>query len=111
MYHNPTTLTLLPRPSSINPLSIIHDNEAMRKGLYCHLCNVQMHHRHQAYCDRNHKKRELSKEKVKAGTFATNAKKPEDIPIHCRFSIPLECCKQTHIFVEQVIHENADHRC
>ena len=106
--YDPTTSTL-PHPSSINPLSIIHDNEAM-KGLYCRDCNVQMRHKHQAYCDRNHKKRELAKEKVKAGTLAPNAKKPEDIPIDCRFSIPLQCRKQTHIFLEQVIHENADHR-
>ncbi len=92
--------TNVPHPSSVNPLSVWHD-EAALEGLYCQDCNVQMRHKHQEYCDRNWGKRELAKQKLREGTLGPREKRPWNIECDCRFEYHKPIRPKTHVYIEQ----------
>ena len=46
----------VPHPSSFNLLESIVNPDRMQE-IYCSSCNAQSRHKHQSYCDKNHKKR------------------------------------------------------
>jgi len=103
-FFDPKTSSV-PHPSSINPLDL---DEAAMDRLYCRNCNVQMRHKCQAYCDRNHAKREEAKQKLAAGTLGPRAKRPEDYPIDCRFGFNKRLRTKSHVFIEQKLVKNGD---
>ena len=105
-FFDPKT-SIVHHPSSINPLDFIHDEAAM-EGLYCRNCNVQMRHKHQAYCDRNHAKREEAKQMLAAGTLGPRAKRPEDYPVDCRFDFKKRLRTKSHVFIEQNLVKKGD---
>ena len=74
-------------PSSICPRYVINDRESMA-SLYAKSLSVQYRHIHQAYCDRNYDARQRAKAAVANGTLGPRQKRPEDIPVDCRFSFP-----------------------
>ena len=77
---NPKT-TEVSHPSSICPLSIF-DNQNEKEDLYCRSINAQSRHKHQAYCDRNHSKRQQAKADGKSQEII------DAIPCDCRFDYP-----------------------
>ena len=98
-FFDPVTTTV-PHPSAINPLDVF-DNEREASELYCRSCNVQSRHKHQAYCDKNHKKREI--QKAKFLNQEPNAIDPATIPCNCRFSYPFDLNNKSCVAVEQTI--------
>ena len=94
--------TPVPHPSSVNPLNVIDDLEARQK-LYCQSCNVQSRHKHQAYCDKNHARREEAKRKQRSGALGENDIHPEDIPCDCRFGFHKDLKMNTHVIVKETV--------
>lgn len=84
--------TTVPHPSSVFPLNHIHDPEFM-EDLYCKSINAQSRHKHQAYCDKNHKKREQAKidgkteEEISAIECDCRCDYPKDIAIVTTLSV------------------------
>ena len=99
--------SVLPHPSAINPLDCINDENAF-KNLYCRSCNVQSRHKHQAYCDKNHDRREMAKADVRAGTLGTRQQHPDKICVNCRFSYVKPLQEKTHVYIEQKVKGKDD---
>lgn len=83
-------------PSACNPLDV-HDNEAASSELYCKSCNVQSRHKHQAYCDKSHRTRELARIAFRTDPTLPN---PDTIPVDCRFSYAKKIMEKTHVAIE-----------
>ena len=85
-------------PSSICPRYVINDRESMA-SLYAMNLSVQYRRIHQAYCDRNYDARQRAKAAVANGTLGPRQKRPEDIPVDCRFSFQKQIRSRTHMVV------------
>ena len=97
---NPRTTTIH-HPSAIDPLPLLNNSAAI-DNLYCRSCNVQSRHKHQAYCDKNHDKREEAKHKLANGMLGPREKRPEDICVRCRFNYEKPICNETHVQINQM---------
>ena len=69
--------------------------------MYCKSCNVQSRHKHQAYCDRNHTKREIHRKKFRNNE--SGAIDPASIKCDCRFSYPFQLKYKSCVVIEQNI--------
>ena len=98
-FFDPKTTTIR-HPSAVDPLPLLND-PAMLGDLYCRSCNVQSRHKHQAYCDKNHDKREEAKRKLAAGTLGPRERRPEHICVNCRFNYEKPIRNKTHVCIHQ----------
>jgi hypothetical protein len=96
-FFDPCTSTLR-HPSAINP-STLMNNPVELKNLYCRSCNVQGRHKHQAYCDKNHSKREIERRKFQNNE--PEAIDPATIECDCRFDFPFEIQDKSHVVIKQ----------
>jgi hypothetical protein len=102
-FFNPKSTTVQ-HPSAVDPREVIHD-EHILNSLYCQSCNVQSHHKHQAYCDENHTKREVHQEKFRKKE--SGAIDPATIPVKCRFSYPFPLLNKSCVLVEQKLSKGS----
>jgi len=81
-------------PSSINPIHILNNEEAM-DDFYCKSVNAQSRHKHQAYCDRNYVKRQKAiADKESQATI-------DAFVVDCRFDFPRHLNRHTTVCVKE----------
>ena len=96
-------------PSASDVRPILQNPNALHYH-YCSSLNVQSRRKHCAYGDKNHSKQEQLKKEIKEGVNSLHKskksrkkkKKPEDIPVKCRFDFP-----KWQVYIQQV--DSKDH--
>ena len=86
-------------PSSVDLKTCLQDID-LKQDIYCKSINAQSRHKHQPYCDKNHKKREQRKREEKHGHLSPNKTPSASIPCNCRFEYPKPLRTSTHVKVE-----------
>ena len=100
-------------PSASDVRPILQNPNALHYH-YCSSLNVQSRRKHCAYGDKNHSKQEQLKKEIKEGVNSLHKskksrkkKKPEDIPVKCRFDFPKPNSSETQVYIQQV--DSKDH--
>ena len=86
-------------PSSLDLRPCLNDKD-LNQLTYCQSVNAQSRHKHQPYCDRNHKKREQRKREEKKGPLPRHKKPSSLIECDCRFDYPKPLRTDTHVQVQ-----------
>ena len=86
-------------PSSADFRTCLEDID-LRQDTYCKSINAQSRHKHQPYCDKNHKKREQRKREEKKGPLPPNKTPSALIACDCRFDYPKPLRKSSHVQIE-----------